>query len=255
MLKQIEKALKDIAQQHNCTILFACESGSRAWGFASPDSDYDIRFIYVHPLEWYFRLEKQKDTIDAMLPGDLDFSGWELRKALRLFATCNLPLNEWLGSPTIYHNQAQLQEQLFDLAHYFFNPKKAMFHYLSMARNAQQSEDCDDNSKIKALFYHLRATIACQYISIMQSMPPTKFADLLQNNQLIPDSVLTIISDLLEQKSHAIEGQLVHIPKQLKQWLQQTENQLASAAEQAPPAIKTDFELLNSFMLMQVQSH
>jgi uncharacterized protein len=72
--------------EHGCRVLFACESGSRAWGFASPDSDYDVRFIHTHPLDWYLRVKPGNDTIERMAPGDMDFSGWDLRKALALWS-------------------------------------------------------------------------------------------------------------------------------------------------------------------------
>ena len=83
-------------------VLLAVESGSRAWGFASPDSDYDVRFIYVHEPGWYLTVFESRDVIEKMLPGELDVSGWDLRKSLRLFSKCNLALNEWLGSPVVY---------------------------------------------------------------------------------------------------------------------------------------------------------
>ncbi|MCL2624210.1 MAG: nucleotidyltransferase domain-containing protein, partial [Planctomycetaceae bacterium] len=102
MNPSISDALRDIERKHDCRVLHACESGSRAWGFPSPDSDYDIRFIYVHRRNWYLRLNESRDTHEWFAPGDLDFSGWELRKALRLFRTCNLSLNEHLQSPIIY---------------------------------------------------------------------------------------------------------------------------------------------------------
>ena len=103
MHDKIIQALKELEKEKQCRILFAAESGSRAWGFASPDSDYDIRAIYVKPESWYWDIaEKTRDTIEAQLPGDLDISAWELRKTLRLFDKCNPSLNEWLGSPIIY---------------------------------------------------------------------------------------------------------------------------------------------------------
>ena len=99
--ERISKHLREIEEQHHVKILYAVESGSRAWGFASPDSDWDVRFIYVHEPEWYFHIEEQKDTIEQMFPDETDMSGWDLRKALRLFKSSNPSLFEWLHSP--YH--------------------------------------------------------------------------------------------------------------------------------------------------------
>ena len=104
MHDKIIQMLKELERKEDCKILFAAESGSRAWGFASPDSDYDIRVIYVNPEAWYWDIsEKKADTFAAMLPDDLDVSAWELRKTLQLFSKCNPSLNEWLGSPIIYY--------------------------------------------------------------------------------------------------------------------------------------------------------
>ena len=87
MFEAVNLACSDIESELNLRILFAVESGSRAWGFPSSDSDYDVRFVYAMPIEWYLRLEESSDTVDRMEPGDLDLSGWELRKALRLLAS------------------------------------------------------------------------------------------------------------------------------------------------------------------------
>ena len=100
-LKIIEE-LQKIEETEDVKIIMAVESGSRAWGFASPDSDYDVRFIYVHEPEWYFHIEEQKDTIEQMFPDETDMSGWDLKKALRLFKSSNPSLFEWLHSPIIY---------------------------------------------------------------------------------------------------------------------------------------------------------
>jgi predicted nucleotidyltransferase len=87
--ERISKHLREIEEQHRIKILYAVESGSRAWGFSSPDSDWDVRFIYVHEPEWYFHIEEQKDTIEQMFPDETDMSGWDLKKALRLFKSSN----------------------------------------------------------------------------------------------------------------------------------------------------------------------
>jgi uncharacterized protein len=91
-----------IEAEHGVRALYACESGSRGWGFASPDSDYDVRFIYVHPLPWYLRVSAQRDVIEVPISDELDINGWELRKALSLLKKGNATLIEWLDSPVVY---------------------------------------------------------------------------------------------------------------------------------------------------------
>jgi len=103
MRDTILSRLDQIETQHGVKILYACESGSRAWGFPSTDSDYDVRFLYVHPAEWYLSVDEKRDVIERPLtPENFDIGGWDLRKALRLFRKSNPPLLEWLGSPNIY---------------------------------------------------------------------------------------------------------------------------------------------------------
>src|SRR6476620_8167174 len=102
MFEEIKIELQRLEAKHNIKVLYAVESGSRAWGFASKNSDWDVRFIYIHPLDWYLAIEEKKDNIEVILPNDIDMAGWELRKALLLFRKSNPPLLEWLRSPVIY---------------------------------------------------------------------------------------------------------------------------------------------------------
>ena len=97
----IAAELTRIEQAYDCEVLLAVESGSRAWGFQSRDSDYDVRFVYVHRPEWYLSvdLDLRRDVIEKPITDELDISGWDIRKTLRLFAKSNPPLLEWLGSP------------------------------------------------------------------------------------------------------------------------------------------------------------
>ena len=105
--EEIQRSIDEIEQSENVTVLYACESGSRAWGFHSQDSDYDVRFIYAHPPDWYLSvdLEKKRDVIERPILDDLDVSGWDLRKSLQLFRKSNPPLLEWLDSPIVYRDR------------------------------------------------------------------------------------------------------------------------------------------------------
>jgi len=105
MRAQIMDALRDIEAKNDVSVLFACESGSRGWGFASPDSDYDVRFIYVNRLPWYLTVQPRRDVIEVPISGDLDINGWDLRKALGLMRESNPTLLEWLRSPIVYRDE------------------------------------------------------------------------------------------------------------------------------------------------------
>jgi len=102
MKQKITSRLQEIEEKEKVRILYACESGSRAWGFPSSDSDYDVRFLYLHPVEWYLSIKKRRDVIESPISEQLDINGWDLQKALLLLRKSNPPLLEWLGSPIIY---------------------------------------------------------------------------------------------------------------------------------------------------------
>lgn len=105
MFEIIKDKIQEIEKKENVRVLRCVESGSRAWGFASPDSDYDVRFIYVRPKEYYLRLEKKRDVIEWQLDETLDINGWDIQKALRLLHKSNPTLFEWNSSPIIYKQQ------------------------------------------------------------------------------------------------------------------------------------------------------
>lgn len=102
MEQTIVRKLREIEKNERIHIILAVESGSRAWGFPSTDSDYDVRFIYIRQKEDYLRLEKTRDVIELPLDGILDINGWDLQKTLRLFHKSNPTLFEWFSSPIVY---------------------------------------------------------------------------------------------------------------------------------------------------------
>ena len=175
MKDQIQNALKQVESEYGCRILFAVESGSRAWGFASPDSDYDIRAVYVKPLDWYLGLEERKaDTLNVMLPGDLDIAAWDLRKALRHLLKSNASFMEWLGSPIVYSDDG-LIARLNELKDACTNPVHVAFHYASMFSHAMTNLAPDGTISVKKLCYALRASLCVRWTMEHETMPPTAF--------------------------------------------------------------------------------
>ena len=151
MQTKLRNKLHEVALEKNVEILYAVESGSRAWGFASSDSDYDIRFIYKHDLAYYLSLWEQADTIEFMTVDKLDGSGWDLRKTVRLLAKSNAPLLEWLYSPVVYYENTATIAPLRALAADCFSPIATMHHYLSTTRNFMDA--CSqDHVKLKFMF-------------------------------------------------------------------------------------------------------
>jgi len=211
MKHEILAALAEVERQHAVRVLLAVESGSRAWGFVSQDSDYDVRFIYVHSRDWYLRIFAERDVIEPEGEGLLDPSGWELRKALRLFSKCNIALNEWLNSPIVYREAEGLRCQLQALMPAFFNPIAAIHHYLSMARTALDAREAGAIS-VKKLFYVLRALFACRWIERTTSQPPTEFKRLVDS--VTDDTEKSWIAELLRQKAGGCEADMATLTQQ-----------------------------------------
>lgn len=199
MIEEIKKELSELESKHEIKILLAVESGSRAWGFASVDSDWDVRYVYIHKLDWYLKIDEQKDSQEEILPNDLDLSGWELKKALRLFRKSNPPMLEWLRSPIIYKEQFSTAEKLRKLSEEFFNPKSCMYHYLSMARNNFREFLQKDLVKSKKYFYVLRPVLACDWIKNRNSFPPMEFRDLVES-EISDENLKAEINELLKRK-------------------------------------------------------
>ncbi len=250
MKQQISDTIQRLEAERGISVLYACESGSRAWGFASPDSDYDLRFIYAHRKDWHLQLQKRDDYIELMLPNDLDLSGWELAKTLRLFATCNLALNEWLNSPVVYWEPNSFRNELLTLVPTYFNPKKAIHHYLSMAKGVAADHFDGSQIKIKKLFYILRPLFACLWIEKRRSMPPTVFQEML-DEELASAAVLETIARIQKQKETAAEGFGIETPQFLKDWIDNTINLAQTVANSLPAgtAEKANWDPLNELML------
>lgn len=195
----IRNELRALERRENITILLAVESGSRAWGFASPDSDWDVRYIYIHPVDWYLRIDDGKDSQEAFLPNDIDLAGWELRKALRLLRKSNPSLLEWLRSPIIYLEQGTTAARMRELSQLVFDQAAGMHHYLRMATGKFDEHLQQEQVRLKKYFYVLRPILACDWILQRQTTPPMEFAELLRA-QTLDATVLRAIEELLALK-------------------------------------------------------
>ncbi|HEY5993273.1 MAG TPA: nucleotidyltransferase domain-containing protein [Gallionellaceae bacterium] len=177
---RIIQALDEIEAQHQVKVLFACESGSRGWGFASPDSDYDVRFIYVHKLPWYLTVHAPRDVVELPISDELDVNGWELRKALQLLRKSNPTLLEWLDSPVVYRADAAFAARMQGFVPEFFSSQGVRHHYLSMARKNFRSYLQGETVRLKKYLYVLRPLLAARWIDSGRGMPPMRFAELAE---------------------------------------------------------------------------
>ena len=180
MKKKIIARLREIEEEHKVKILYACESGSRAWGFPSADSDFDVRFLYLHNPEWYLSIRKKRDVIEYPVNEQLDLSGWDLQKALLLFKKSNPPLMEWLGSPIVYLEEYSIAQQMRALAEEYYSSIASSYHYLHMAQGNYREYMKGETVWIKKYFYVLRPILAVQWIERKYGVVPTRFEVLVE---------------------------------------------------------------------------
>ena len=214
---EIVEHLTKIEQEYDVIVLQAIESGSRAWGFPSPDSDYDVRFIYAHPKDWYLQLSEERDVIELPINDELDIAGWDLRKALNLANKGNAVVQEWMISPIVYQQSASYAS-LSALIGSAFNPIATYHHYRSMAKKAYADIEQSEQKKLKLFFYFARATLSAKWIVEKQTMPSILFDDLVQ--ELVSDQALIKSIDLLvKQKAKEPERSNLEVPMELVEFV------------------------------------
>ena len=197
MDKKILEELRKIEAAEGVKIIMAIESGSRAWGFASPDSDYDVRFIYVRKQEDYLRLEGMRDVIEWRLDKTLDICGWDLKKALQLIYKSNPTIFEWCASPIVYMENEAFSKVKALLPKYF-SVKKSLYHYWHMAETNYREYLKGDIVRVKKYFYVIRPLLAAKWILDRRTSPPMLFDYLVEAE--LDTSLRPELDRLLEMK-------------------------------------------------------
>jgi predicted nucleotidyltransferase len=203
--EEILHRLKSAEEEHEINIVYACESGSRAWGFESPDSDYDVRFIYVRKEDWYlsFDVESKRDVIEYPIVDEIDCGGWDIKKAMYLFTRTNGALLEWLNSPIKYIETGSLANTMRGIAPRAINKTALCYHYSHMARGNAREYLFGDEVKLKKYFYVLRPLLAIRFLESHSTPPPVEFEKLLRS--VCPKPLVPIIDDLIELKKKTPE--------------------------------------------------
>lgn len=202
---EILRQLKEMEAAEGVTVLYACESGSRAWEFASADSDYDVRFIYIRPPEWYLSIQKRRDTIERPLTNWVDLAGWDMRKALQLFQKSNPPLMEWLDSPIVYVERGDTAAALRRLADAYYSPTAAAYHYLHMARGNFRDYLQGETVWLKKYLYVLRPLLAVLWLEAGRGRVPVQFEALFTGLPLDAELKREIHNKLLLPKIYGHE--------------------------------------------------
>jgi len=220
MNKIIQDQLRKIEEQNNVKILHAIESGSRGWGFESKDSDFDVRFIYVHPIEWYLNVFEGDDIIEIPVDKVLDINGWDLRKAMGLMYKSNAPLLEWLSSPIIYKQNEEFIKDLRDIAEKYFSPVSVTYHYINIAKKSFGRLLDMDNVKLKKLFYIIRPILSCMWMETYNTIPPMNLQSMMKKIE-IDSKIKAIVDELIIVKADSIESGTVKPQLELIEFLKE----------------------------------
>ena len=252
MRELILKELKRIEEQEDVRILMAVESGSRAWGFASPDSDYDVRFIYVRPAEEYLRLDKVRDVIEVPVNDVLDINGWDIDKMLRLLYKSNPTLFEWASSPVVYLDNG-LRDRVFPILPKYFYAKRGLYHYLSMAKSNYREYLKGDMVKAKKYFYVIRPLLACKWILDKNSPPPMLFSKLMEAE--LDPAVKPEVDRLLDLKMNEPERKLIPKVDAVNDYMDRCIREIEEKLNQLPDCPQNDWNELNSLFLEIIGYH
>ena len=244
MKQEIQQELKRIEDRHDVQILYACESGSRARGIPSGDSDYDVRFIYIHKRNWYLSIDRRRDVIELPINQLLDVSGWEFTKALRLLRKSNPSLLEWLHSDIVYQEASSAPDRLRALSKEVFLPASAIYHYLNMAKGNFREYLKHGRLNPKQYLNMLRPVLACKWIETYNEFPPLSFP-MLAGELAAAGNLKEEIRLLIDRKIQGdsgndlprLESVLTFLEAEIAQF---SESVHSYKAERADPTVKLD---------------
>lgn len=232
--------LTEIEKERHIKLLYVIESGSRAWGFPSTNSDYDVRGIFLNPYDNYLSVDEPKETFEWIENEWFDVGGWDLRKTLRLLRRSNSVLLEWLQSPITYKTYNNIQAELLELATHYYQPKAALYHYRGVAKTTGNNF-ANEPIRLKKWFYVVRSLIAAYWAVTESTIPPMQLEKLLVK---LPSDTQQEIKELVIFKQDKDESFLWTPTKNLQQlieWLWQVTD------IQLPDYKVPDSELLNQW--------
>ncbi|CCU71644.1 nucleotidyltransferase domain-containing protein [Thalassolituus oleivorans] len=238
--EDILSRLEKTEEKYDVKILMAIESGSRAWGFASPNSDYDVRFIYANKPDWYLAvdLEDKRDVIEYPIVDDIDLNGWDVRKALKLFWKSNPAFVEWIQSPISYIDDGDFRHESLKLLPEIYSAEKGIYHYRSMAKTNYRGYLREDMVPLKKYFYVLRPLFSIQWLESYGTAAPIEFDRVLS---LVTDNeLLDTIHALLERKKVSEEKMLAPAIPVLNRYI---EKQLERLEDIKLPKSDRSFEM------------
>lgn len=231
MTEQINTEIRALEAEHDVRVLFAVESGSRAWGFASPDSDYDVRLVYVRKSAEYLRLERTRDVIEWKLDDTLDINGWDLSKFLRLMRASNPSVFEWLASPIVYCEKSAFS-RVRELARRCYSPATSAHHYYGMAKGTYNSHLLGERVSLKKYLYVTRALLAVRWAASSDEPVPMEFARLV--DCLLEKELQPLIQEVVAEKM--LSGE--HVGHERIPWLDRWISDAFAECENLLPTVR-----------------
>ncbi|XXE61274.1 nucleotidyltransferase domain-containing protein [Pseudomonas sp. R1-18] len=226
--EEIRGRLRRAEREHEVKVLLAVESGSRAWGFASPNSDYDARFIYVNRPEWYLSvgLEEQRDVIEYPIVDDMDINGWDLRKALRLFWKSNPGFVEWVQSDIVYEHSGSFHERAKELLAQVYSVESGIYHYRSMAKTNFRGYLQTPQVPLKKYFYVLRPLLSVRWLERFGTPAPIEFdklRDVIENDPGLQQAIDDLLAVKRASPEMGLSPQVVPIHRFIERELDRLE--------------------------------
>lgn len=246
MENEIIAKLEKIQKCEGFEILFACESGSRAWGFASSDSDYDVRFVYLRKSEQYLRLKALRDVCEAEMNEIYDINGWDLKKFFTLLLGSNPAIFEWANSPIVYKTSAKW-EKIAEILPDFLDCKKLLFHYYNTAKNHVRMYLQDEQVLYKKYLYALRPLLACRWLLARNKAVPMDFRELCA--AVLPGNLQGAINELLSIKQSSQKSQNGARIAQIDDFIAAEFRQIKLEMEKYPKGKKPDESVLDKLFV------
>ncbi len=246
MREALVREIDALERGERVRVLLAVESGSRAWGMASEDSDYDVRCVYVRPTVDYLRLDDLRDTIEWRLDEVYDVTGWDLTKFIQLARASNPSVFEWLASPIVYRETpdfAVVREAVAPC----FSPKASAFHYLGMARGNVGKYLQGDAVSAKKYLYIVRALLAAMWC-LDERRPAAMLIEDLAESKL-PGSVRPYYQQLMDAKRAGDEHLEVGRLADLEAWFASEDSELFARLKAEPNVPRVPWEPLNAAFL------
>lgn len=250
MRELIIEKLHEIEDRENVRVLLAVEAGSRAWGFASRDSDYDVKFIYVRKTEDYLRLDSIRDVIELSVNDKLDMNGWDLQKALRLLHKSNPAVFEWFSSPIVYI-ETDFVHKFQKIIRHYVSEKRSLNYYINMAQGNYREFLERDHVKVKKYFYVLRPILACRWILDKGTLPPIRFYELMEEE--LPEGLKYDVVQLLNIKMNSPELGVIPRVDRINRYIEESIEAIRERIQSLEETSTFDWEELNDLFLTELE--